>query len=78
MDKKLGGATTILAATLITFAAQYALAADAATRMRDVPVFQPDPNWPKLPNGWTMSEVSMVATDEQDNVWVLQDRKSTR
>jgi NHL repeat len=38
----------------------------------DVPRFQPDPSFFKLPIGWSFSQVSDVACDEQDNVWVLQ------
>jgi DNA-binding beta-propeller fold protein YncE len=35
------------------------------------PVFQVDPTWPKLPNGWVLSTVSMVTVDSHDNVWIL-------
>ncbi len=37
-----------------------------------VPKFQADPNWPKLPNNWILGEVSSVAVDRRDHVWVLQ------
>ena len=37
-----------------------------------MPRFQPDPSFFKLPNGWRFSQVTDVACDEQDNVWVLQ------
>ena len=37
-----------------------------------VPKFQADPNWPKLPNNWVLGEVSSVAVDRRDHVWVLQ------
>ena len=36
------------------------------------PVFQVDPSWPKLPKQWILGQVSGVATDAQDHVWVLQ------
>jgi DNA-binding beta-propeller fold protein YncE len=36
-----------------------------------MPVFQVDPVWPKLPNGWVLGIVSSVATDKRDHVWIL-------
>jgi DNA-binding beta-propeller fold protein YncE len=37
------------------------------------PQFQVDPAWPKaLPNNWLIGQVSGVATDADDHVWVLQ------
>src|SRR5712691_13470179 len=38
---------------------------------REVPKFEVDPSWPKIPNGWTLGQVSSVASDEQDNIWIL-------
>src|SRR6266404_195041 len=38
---------------------------------REVPKFQVDPAWPKIPNGWVLGQVASAAADEQDNVWVL-------
>ena len=35
--------------------------------------YQVDPGWPKpLPNGWILGQVSGVAVDAEDHVWVLQ------
>lgn len=37
------------------------------------PTFKVDPNWPKpLPNNWILGQVSGIATDSADHVWVLQ------
>jgi DNA-binding beta-propeller fold protein YncE len=36
------------------------------------PIFQVDPSWPKMPKQWILGQVSGVATDAQDHVWVLQ------
>ena len=36
------------------------------------PHFQVDPAWPKMPKQWILGQVSGVATDAQDHVWVLQ------
>ncbi len=41
------------------------------------PRFSVDANWPKpLPNGWILGQVSGVATDANDHVWVLQRPRS--
>jgi hypothetical protein len=37
-----------------------------------VPVFQVDPLWPKVPKQWILGQVSGVAVDARDHVWVLQ------
>jgi sugar lactone lactonase YvrE len=38
-----------------------------------LPRFRVDPAWPQpLPNGWLLGQVSGVATDADDHVWVLQ------
>jgi DNA-binding beta-propeller fold protein YncE len=39
---------------------------------RDVPRFEVDPVFFKLPNAWKFAQVSSVACDKHDNVWVLQ------
>ena len=36
------------------------------------PSFQVDPAWPKMPKQWIMGQVSGVAVDARDHVWVLQ------
>jgi hypothetical protein len=36
-----------------------------------VPLFEVDPAWPKLPNNWVMGLVSSVAVDQRDHVWIL-------
>src|SRR6185295_8486209 len=36
------------------------------------PQFQEDPSWPKpLPNNWIIGNVTSVAVDARDHVWVL-------
>ena len=49
-----------------------AAAAQGSGRGAGVPKFQVDPAWPKLPNNWVLGEVSSVAVDRRDHVWVLQ------
>ena len=56
-----------LGATM-AFAAVAAPAQNAAT----VPQFQVDPFWPKpLPNNWLLGQVSGIATDKYDRIWVV-------
>ena len=35
------------------------------------PLFQADPAWPKIPNGWALGQVSSAAADAGDHIWVL-------
>jgi DNA-binding beta-propeller fold protein YncE len=38
---------------------------------REVPTFQVDPSWPKVPSKWALGPVSGLNVDSQDNVWVI-------
>jgi hypothetical protein len=38
---------------------------------REIPRFQVDPSWPKIPNGWTLGQVASAAADDHDNIWIL-------
>ena len=38
----------------------------------EAPHFKVDPAWPTIPNNWQFGQVSSVAIDEKDHVWVLQ------
>src|SRR5689334_2667547 len=43
---------------------------------REVPRFEVDPGWPKLPDKWVFGQVSSVSIDDQGHAWILQ-RPST-
>ncbi|CAH2604463.1 conserved exported protein of unknown function [Rhodovastum atsumiense] len=44
----------------------------AGARAAEAPHLQVDPSWPKpLPHGWVLGEVSGVATDARDHVWII-------
>jgi DNA-binding beta-propeller fold protein YncE len=46
--------------------------ASAQSRRQQVPLFEPDPLWSEaLPNKWVTGQVSGVAVDSHDNVWVF-------
>jgi DNA-binding beta-propeller fold protein YncE len=50
--------------------------AQAQPQVRQVPKFEVDPSWPKLPAKWIFGQVSSVSIDENGHAWVLQ-RPST-
>jgi DNA-binding beta-propeller fold protein YncE len=45
--------------------------AQAAAQTREVPKFEVDPAWPKIPNNWVLGLVSGVNVDSHDNVWII-------
>ena len=50
------------------------LVAAAAAQQRSTlapPAFQVDEKWPTIPNNWVLGEVSSIAVDPQDRIWVL-------
>ena len=47
-------------------------AQSGGTTAHQVPQFQVDPTWPKIPAKWVLGLVSNVAVDAQDHVWILQ------
>jgi NHL repeat len=62
-------ACSLVATTSRRVALRVEAAADPSQQM---PVFQVDPAWPRIPNGWTLGQVASVASDAHDNIWVLQ------
>jgi len=48
-----------------------AAAQTSQTRARDLPVFEVDSSWPKVPAKWKLGDVSSIAIDPQGNSWVL-------
>lgn len=47
-------------------------AAQSRAATREVPRFEPDPSWPKLPAKWVFGQVSSVSIDERGHAWILQ------
>ena len=42
------------------------------TNTRTVPRFEPQPFWPKpLPGNWILGQVSGIAVDRNDNIWII-------
>ncbi len=55
----------IIALFALTAASMSALAQEA-------PQFRPEPFWPKaLPDNWILGQVAGLATDRNDNVWIV-------
>ncbi len=46
--------------------------------LREIPKFEVDPTWPKLPAKWVFGQVSSVSVDENGHAWVLQRPNSIR
>jgi len=53
-------------------AAERALQGDVDAQVSPNPSYEVDPFWPQLPEQWTLGQVSGVAVDSRDHVWVLQ------
>jgi DNA-binding beta-propeller fold protein YncE len=52
--------------------------AQAPTSGREIPTFQVDPSWPKIPSKWVLGLVSGVNVDARDHVWVLHRPRTVR
>jgi DNA-binding beta-propeller fold protein YncE len=65
----LGAALTVGVLDIGEHRLSRAVAAEGGTK---VPMFEVDPSWPKLPNGWAMGHVTSVAVDRHNHVWLLQ------
>ncbi len=68
-------ALTTLAAALIVLAALGAVERvleRRAAAQPAVPAFQVDPFWPTLPPQWTLGQVSGIAVDARDHIWLIQ------
>src|SRR5215510_3137291 len=48
-----------------------AAAETSQAQPRDLPLFEVDPSWPKVPAKWKLGDVSSIAIDAAGNAWVL-------
>jgi DNA-binding beta-propeller fold protein YncE len=46
--------------------------ARVAQAQRKAPAYQVDPLWPKMPKQWILGQVSGLAVDARDHVWIIQ------
>jgi DNA-binding beta-propeller fold protein YncE len=49
-----------------------------AAAQTQIPRFEVDPSWPKLPSKWVWGQVSSVSIDTQGHAWILQRPTSVR
>ena len=71
MQNKASGVArlVVLSAWLLSLA----IVPSALAQSRAVPQFRADAFWPKpLPNNWIVGQVAGIATDNQDNIWIIQ------
>jgi hypothetical protein len=61
-----------LFAALLAIGSQRLLEMRVGAQGRRVPVYIVDPMWPQIPKQWTLGQVSGVAVDSNDHVWILQ------
>jgi len=73
MKRTIAAALVVIALAIVASVPAYLA---AQTGAREVPRFQVDPSFPKIPNNWQFGQVASVSIDAQDHVWVLQ-RPST-
>ena len=67
-------AAAFAGALLMGVCAPAAFGADTltnATLKEQVPVFQLDTSWPKLPNNWVLGLVCKINVDSHGNVWII-------
>jgi DNA-binding beta-propeller fold protein YncE len=69
-------ASLALAGTVLLAAC--ASAPTAQRQAREVPVFEVDPSWPRLPAKWVFGQVSSVSIDDRGHAWILQRPSSVR
>lgn len=57
---------------------QIAGLAQGSGQSQEMPVFEVDSSWPKLPNDWVVGVVSSVTVDRRDHVWILHRPRSVK
>src|SRR5687767_5389768 len=62
--------TALIVFTGVQVAQVYVQQVQAQTR--NMPVFELDRAWPKVPPQWRLADPSSIGIDAQDNIWVLQ------
>lgn len=67
----LAGVVLIVGADANRLSRRATVAEAAQASTRNVPVFEVDRGWPKVPAKWKLGDASSFAIDAQDNVWLL-------
>src|SRR5436190_23119514 len=66
----------LIAFATVLVAMSYGVFSQAAAQTREIPKFEVDPSWPKLPSKYVWGQVSSVSIDDRGHAWILQ-RPST-
>jgi hypothetical protein len=64
-------ARAVAAAALVLLTALTATVAARQAASTRPPAFDVDPAWPTIPNDWVLGEVTSIAVDARDRIWVL-------
>jgi DNA-binding beta-propeller fold protein YncE len=65
---------TIGVGVAVAAVATFVLAVSHSTttaQTREIPRFEVQAGWAKIPNGWVLGQVASAASDEQDHIWLL-------
>ncbi len=65
-----GGAATAMARTSLFAEVRSQAGTEQPSALRP-PTFEVDPAWPTIPNDWVLGEVTSIAVDSRDHIWVL-------
>jgi DNA-binding beta-propeller fold protein YncE len=65
-------AAAVVAILIVLGWSARALERSAHAQRKGAPAFQVDPMWPKMPAQWILGQVSGLAVDARDHVWILQ------
>ena len=62
----------VMATMAVPLSAWFVVAAPAQQpNTLRAPAFHVDPTWPTIPNDWVLGEVTSIAVDSKDHIWVL-------
>jgi hypothetical protein len=63
--------TALVAATAVLSVWLAVAGAQQPDKAPRPPIFKVDPSWPAIPNNWVLGEVTSIAVDSRDHIWVL-------
>ena len=72
LTKKILGVIAAASLVAVVVVSQlHTRAAAAAPAGEKYPLFEVDPAWPSLPNGWVTGHVPSISVDSKDNIWLI-------
>ena len=69
----LAGVVLVIIAAFIAVEPEMVLrmAQAQTSSVREIPNFQVDPSWPRIPSQWVMGPLSGLNVDSHDHVWII-------